>query len=262
MNFRKNSKGITLIALVVTIIVLLILAGVTLSLVAGSDGILGKATNAVDKNNEAQIAEEVELAMAELQKEYYMEKYVNKTGDATSKTYGEYAKAELEKTNGVKTSKGKLTLSEGTVAYTPNDANGKTLTGTFNATTGVVKIGGATTGGSDPTPQEPQEPQEPETPNEPETPSIPEGLVVGKEVTYTPSGTYADWTTDHSGSSSYNYSLASGKAYNSKDTTLTDMTISNWKVFKINESTGEVQLVPDGKKETTQKLGIIRSNRI
>ena len=38
-----KNKGITLIALVITIIVLLILAGVTLNLIAGSDGILEKA---------------------------------------------------------------------------------------------------------------------------------------------------------------------------------------------------------------------------
>ena len=35
MNFRKNSNGITLVALVVTIIILLILAGVAISLIAG-----------------------------------------------------------------------------------------------------------------------------------------------------------------------------------------------------------------------------------
>jgi len=43
MNFRKNSKGITLIALVITIIVLLILAQVSLNLITGSDGIMQKA---------------------------------------------------------------------------------------------------------------------------------------------------------------------------------------------------------------------------
>lgn len=41
--FSKDKKGITLIALVVTIIVLLILAGVSLNLIAGSEGIIAKA---------------------------------------------------------------------------------------------------------------------------------------------------------------------------------------------------------------------------
>ena len=51
----KNSKGITLVALVVTIIVLLILAGVSLSLVAGGDGIITRASNAANKNKVAAI---------------------------------------------------------------------------------------------------------------------------------------------------------------------------------------------------------------
>ena len=49
-NLRKM-QGITLIALVVTIIILLILAGVSLQLIGGSSGILSRATGAVDKNN-------------------------------------------------------------------------------------------------------------------------------------------------------------------------------------------------------------------
>lgn len=39
----KEQKGITLVALVITIIVLLILAGVTISLVIGNNGILNQA---------------------------------------------------------------------------------------------------------------------------------------------------------------------------------------------------------------------------
>ena len=43
---KKNEKGITLIALVVTIIVLLILAGVSIAMITGDDGILGRAREA------------------------------------------------------------------------------------------------------------------------------------------------------------------------------------------------------------------------
>ena len=42
----KNQKGITLIALVITIIVLLILAGVSIAMLTGNNGILTQATNA------------------------------------------------------------------------------------------------------------------------------------------------------------------------------------------------------------------------
>ncbi len=43
MNVRKNKKGITLVALVVTIVVLLILAGISLSLILGNYGVITKA---------------------------------------------------------------------------------------------------------------------------------------------------------------------------------------------------------------------------
>ena len=46
---KKDIKGITLIALVVTIIVLLILASVAISLTIWSNGIFTRARNAVDK---------------------------------------------------------------------------------------------------------------------------------------------------------------------------------------------------------------------
>ena len=49
----KNNKGITLVALVVTIVVLLILAGVSINLVLGNNGIIAKAQEAKTKSAEA-----------------------------------------------------------------------------------------------------------------------------------------------------------------------------------------------------------------
>ena len=49
----KNKKGITLVALVVTIVVLLILAGVSINLVLGDNGIINKAKEAKEKSAEA-----------------------------------------------------------------------------------------------------------------------------------------------------------------------------------------------------------------
>ncbi len=69
---RKN-KGITLIALVITIIVLLILAGVSLSLIAGSDGMLGKATKATLETRGAQVEEIVEMWKVESKMNQYAE---------------------------------------------------------------------------------------------------------------------------------------------------------------------------------------------
>ena len=51
---RKNTKGITLIALVITIIVLLILAGVSIAMLTGQNGILTQAQRAKNETENAQ----------------------------------------------------------------------------------------------------------------------------------------------------------------------------------------------------------------
>ena len=55
---NKQEKGITLIALVVTIVVLLILAGVSISLVLNNNGVISKAKDAKNQYAEAQANEE------------------------------------------------------------------------------------------------------------------------------------------------------------------------------------------------------------
>ena len=63
----KSNLTITLIALIITIIVLLILAGVTLNMVIGKNGIFGKASNAKSKTEIAQYEEELQLCILEIQ---------------------------------------------------------------------------------------------------------------------------------------------------------------------------------------------------
>ena len=63
----KDNKAITLIALVVTIIVLLILAGVSINFIFGADGIFSKSQYAVDKYKNAQEEENVMLGKIEQQ---------------------------------------------------------------------------------------------------------------------------------------------------------------------------------------------------
>ena len=58
-----KEKGITLIALVITIIVLLILAGVTIATLAGENGIIKRADEATEKTKEANAEEQVKLAV-------------------------------------------------------------------------------------------------------------------------------------------------------------------------------------------------------
>ena len=58
---NKKERGITLIALVVTIVVLLILAGVSISLVLNNNGVISKAQEAKNRYAEAQTNEEKQL---------------------------------------------------------------------------------------------------------------------------------------------------------------------------------------------------------
>ena len=71
----KGNRGITLVALVVTIVVLLILAGISLNLVLGENGIITKAQEARDKTEQARI--NTEKSMNSLEQE--LSNYVNKT---------------------------------------------------------------------------------------------------------------------------------------------------------------------------------------
>ena len=63
INQKEAQKGITLIALVITIIVLLILAGVSIAMLTGQNGILTQANNAKNETELASAKEKVELAV-------------------------------------------------------------------------------------------------------------------------------------------------------------------------------------------------------
>lgn len=63
----KERKGITLVALVITIIVLLILAGVTISLVIGENGLINKSKETEKITFETEVSEAIELKLAELE---------------------------------------------------------------------------------------------------------------------------------------------------------------------------------------------------
>ena len=63
----KEKKGITLIALVITIIVLLILAGVTIATLTGDNGILTQTTKAKEESEKAEIIEQIQLDIADKQ---------------------------------------------------------------------------------------------------------------------------------------------------------------------------------------------------
>ena len=60
----KNSTGITLIMLVVTIILLIIMAGISINLILGDNGIINKAQEAKQAQEKAEIIESIRLDIA------------------------------------------------------------------------------------------------------------------------------------------------------------------------------------------------------
>ena len=63
----KGTKGITLLSLAVTIIILLVLIGVTLNLVVGEEGVIKRAINARDVYSVQEALEKIKLAVSSAQ---------------------------------------------------------------------------------------------------------------------------------------------------------------------------------------------------
>ena len=68
---KQKSQGITIIALVVTIIILLILAGITIAMLTGKNGIISKAQEAKYENEKSEALEKEKLADYEKLISYY-----------------------------------------------------------------------------------------------------------------------------------------------------------------------------------------------
>ena len=74
--FKKGNKGITLIALIITIIVLLILAGVTIAQITGQDSAPQKAAEAKLENEKGAAKDEATMLASQYVQEYMEKKYV------------------------------------------------------------------------------------------------------------------------------------------------------------------------------------------
>lgn len=79
MKKLYGNKGITLIALVITIILLIILAGVTISLTLGEEGLFNKVKDAKEQSTIESISEKLELVKGS--------DYVTEIGESTIDTY-------------------------------------------------------------------------------------------------------------------------------------------------------------------------------
>ena len=67
LTYNKKETGITLIALVITIIVLLILAAVSIAMLTGENGLLNKATKAREDTIREEAKEKLKIVLLELQ---------------------------------------------------------------------------------------------------------------------------------------------------------------------------------------------------
>lgn len=71
---KGSQKAVTLIALVVTIVTLLILAGVTIATLTGENGIITKAKQAKENQEEAELYEKIQLILADAAAQNKIEK--------------------------------------------------------------------------------------------------------------------------------------------------------------------------------------------
>ena len=92
MNLKKKIQGITLIALVVTVIVLLILAGVAINLTVGDNGLFRRAQNAADTWEMAEQNEQSEMEQAG----NFLDDYTSEYNKATTVSYAKQLNKPFE----------------------------------------------------------------------------------------------------------------------------------------------------------------------
>jgi len=116
LTTEKGNKGITLIALIITIIVLLILAGVSIATLAGNNGVLTKATHAKEETRGASVQEAKDLWKINQEAD-------NQTESATAQTLEELLN-DLEEQNLITTEErttieetGEVTIGSKTIVF-------------------------------------------------------------------------------------------------------------------------------------------------
>ena len=193
----KSSNGITLIALVITIIMLLILAGISISMLAGDNGILQHATDSKEKTTVAGEKEQIQLEV--------LGSY-EANGNLLIGTVNTNIKNHIR-------------------GVTTNEATNFPLKVTYTETgnTYIVDANGNV------------DKKKPVT--------IPQGLQIGSNVTYAPTGGTYKWAAEYC-SSTKTIGNDDVNLYSTTSGTGTNMRQTSWNVFKIDADTGEVQLVP------------------
>ncbi len=129
----KNNKGITLIALVITIIVLLILAGVSIAMLTGQNGILNQANRAGDETRNADIREAISLAVTTINADLY---------DDTQSTYTTLSYETIAQAINVDRGTGTAEEISGGIKfnYSATEAYDATFTISGNGISGTISI--------------------------------------------------------------------------------------------------------------------------
>ena len=133
----KGQGGITLVALVVTIVVLLILAGITIALVFAQNGVVGKAQEAAADSNKGTIADNIQGYIVSQQMEAIQGKTPGTDGNITAglKTALSAAGISVDETTG----SGTITVNAdtsvtiaGTITFTLNGQSYDLTVGGYN----------------------------------------------------------------------------------------------------------------------------------
>ena len=120
----RNQKGITLVALVITIIVLLILAGVTIAALSGDNGILTRASQSKQEDEIGTAKDTINLAANEAIQEYFNVMYNAGTNAAVVKNNQQTTVKQFV----AKTVGGSTTATTGNVGNATVEISGTTVT--------------------------------------------------------------------------------------------------------------------------------------
>lgn len=138
----KGNGGITLIALVITIIVLIILAGISIAMISGQDGILNKAGKGAAANQLGAAKDKCSMLATEAVNDVYDDVYVKHTGskaEINELTDQKIRSKILDAKSDIGTILGKadgleVKLGESVLASSSDTKNTKTTGGTIKLT--------------------------------------------------------------------------------------------------------------------------------
>lgn len=131
----KSNKGITLIALIITIIVLLILAGVTIAAINGNESAMDKAKQAKDETSISEAKEAAILKATALIQDYMDRRYVKNEANFAKKypKTGNYVAASMNNVT-----EGDYTFTTSGTTLTVSKSETSIVTGTIDEDTGKI----------------------------------------------------------------------------------------------------------------------------